>query len=163
MRIWFDTEFIDDGKTVELLSIGMVREDGSTYYAEPAETDRSRGCEWVQKNVIPPLTGPVMPRADIAYDILEFSGHNPEFWAYFASYDWVALCQLYGRMMDLPRHWPMMPMDVQQLRVLMGVAQLPKQESTAHNALNDAIWTRQAWQFLINSSSDPANPLLTKD
>ena len=39
MRICFDTEFIEDGRTIDLLSIGLVREDGATYYAEPAEAD----------------------------------------------------------------------------------------------------------------------------
>lgn len=29
MRIWFDTEFIEDGKTIDLISIGLVREDGA--------------------------------------------------------------------------------------------------------------------------------------
>lgn len=29
MKIWFDTEFIEDGKTIDLISIGMVREDAA--------------------------------------------------------------------------------------------------------------------------------------
>ena len=44
MRIWFDTEFIEDGRTIDLLSIGMVRDDGLEYYAEPQEAARERGC-----------------------------------------------------------------------------------------------------------------------
>ena len=55
MRIWFDTEFIEDGRTVDLLSIGMVREDGATYYAEPAETDRDRADKVYEG--VEPLTG----------------------------------------------------------------------------------------------------------
>lgn len=34
MRIWFDTEFIEDGKTIDLISIGLVRDDGSELYHE---------------------------------------------------------------------------------------------------------------------------------
>ena len=52
MRFWFDTEFIEDGKTIDLLSIGIVAEDGSTFYAESTDADLSRGSEWVQHNVI---------------------------------------------------------------------------------------------------------------
>ena len=26
LKIWFDTEFIEDGKTIDLISIGMVSE-----------------------------------------------------------------------------------------------------------------------------------------
>ena len=37
MKIFFDTEFIEDGKTIDLISIGMVREDGETYYASSPE------------------------------------------------------------------------------------------------------------------------------
>lgn len=34
MKYWFDTEFIEDGKTIDLLSIGIVSEEGHTLYAE---------------------------------------------------------------------------------------------------------------------------------
>lgn len=148
MRVWFDTEFIEDGKTIELLSIGMVREDGTTYYAEPAETDRSRADDWIKANVLPHMGGPVKPRAQIAEEIVAFVGDKPEFWAYYAGYDWVALCQLYGRMIDLPSGWPMFCRDLQQIRAERGVKELPPQDSTEHNALADAIWTKTAHEFL---------------
>lgn len=32
MNIYYDTEFIENGTTIELLSIGMVRENGQEYY-----------------------------------------------------------------------------------------------------------------------------------
>lgn len=149
MRIWFDTEFIEDGKTIDLLSIGMVREDGVTYYAEPLEADRSRADEWVQENVLPYLSGPVKPKVTIAKEILDFAGDAPEFWAYYASYDWVALCQLYGRMIDLPPNWPMFCRDLQQLRIDAGIDNLPEMSGQEHNALDDAIWTKQTYEFLL--------------
>lgn len=104
MKIYFDTEFMEDGVTIELLSIGLVREDGQTYYAEPAEADRSKANPWVKENVLPYLTGPVKPRSVIAEEIREFVGPRPEFWTWYGSYDWVDLCQLYGRMVDLQHH-----------------------------------------------------------
>jgi hypothetical protein len=33
VKIYYDTEFLDDGRLVRLISIGMIREDGKTYYA----------------------------------------------------------------------------------------------------------------------------------
>lgn len=152
MRIWFDTEFIEDGHTIELLSIGMVREsDNVGYYAEPAETDRSLANPWVVENVIPRLTGPVVPRQEIARAIVGFAGPTPEFWAYFCSYDWVALCQLFGTMMDLPKGWPMWCRDLKQLvteqygnRDLHALVP----QTDEHNALADALWTRAAWHAL---------------
>jgi hypothetical protein len=105
-RLWFDTEFIDDGRTVSLLSIGVVRDDGSVYYAEPAEADRSAANPWVRAHVLPLLTGPVLPRAEIAKQVREFAGSSPEWWASFGAYDWVLLCQLYGPLEDHPPGWP---------------------------------------------------------
>lgn len=138
MRIYFDTEFIEDGRTIDLLSIGLVREDGKTYYAEPAETDRNRASEWVAENVLPNLTGPVKPRAAIAQEIVEFVGDAPEFWAWYADYDWVALCQLFGTMMDLPSGWPMYCRDFKQVADERGLQ--VSQDDSDHNALGDALW-----------------------
>ena len=144
MRIFFDCEFIEDGRTIELLSIGIVREDGATYYAEVAETDRSRACDWVKANVIPNLTGPVLTRAQIAQDIVTFAGETPEWWAYYADYDWVALCQIYGRMIDLPDGWPMYCRDLRQHLDENGFAHISQPDSN-HNALDDAKWVRTTW------------------
>ncbi len=161
-RIWFDTEFIEDGRTIDLLSIGLVREDGETFYAEPQETDHTRASDWVITNVLPHLHGPLMPRAELMYQLREFCGPRPEFWAYYADYDWVALCQLFGRMIDLPRGWPMYCRDVKQLCDSLGNPRLPKQSSAEHNALNDAIWTRAAWQFLHNSAARVPAPFVAE-
>lgn len=149
MRIWFDTEFIEDGKTIDLISIGMVREDGAIYYAEAAECNRSRASQWVVDNVFPHLDqSMVKPRARIAADLIAFAGGAPQFWAYYADYDWVALCQLFGTMMDLPKGWPMYCRDVKQLCDELGNPPLPKQATNEHNALDDARWTKGAWEFL---------------
>lgn len=139
MRVWFDTEFIEDGRTIDLLSIGMVREDGATYYAEPAETNRSRASEWVRANVLPHLGGPILPRKQIAANIAAFVGDEPEFWAYYADYDWVALCQLYGTMMDLPRGWPRYCRDFKQWLDEHGNPRMCEHRGVAHNALDDAL------------------------
>ncbi len=41
---------------------------------------------------------------------------EPEFWAYYADYDWVVFCQLFGTMMDLPKGFPMYCLDLKQLQ-----------------------------------------------
>jgi hypothetical protein len=144
MRIFFDTEFIEDGRTIDLLSIGMVREDGATYYAEPAETDRSRASDWVHQNVMPNLTGPVKWSDTIALEIYEFAGLVPEFWAWYADYDWVALCQLFGPMIKLPHGWPMYCRDYKQVADERGLAL--SQPDSNHNALDDAKWLASVWR-----------------
>jgi hypothetical protein len=145
MRIFYDTEFIDCPKRqiIELISIGMIREDGTEYYAEVDGVDWGYAVDWVLKNVKPHLEGPSKPRQQIAREIQEFVGPNPEFWGYYAAYDWVALCQLYGRMLDTPDTWPNFTHDVQALRHMLGITWRPEQKSTAHHALNDARWTKE--------------------
>jgi hypothetical protein len=150
MRIWFDTEFIEDGQTIDLMSIGLVRADGQTYYAEPEECDLSRAVPWVKENVIPKLTGPRYPRAVIRDEIVAFCGDEPEFWAYYADYDWVSLCQLFGTMMELPKGWPMMCFDLKQLAVSRGNPQLlGRLDEDEHHALNDALWVKHAFEELV--------------
>lgn len=146
MRIFFDTEFIEDGRTIELLSIGLVRDDGALWYGEPAETDRSRANDWVRANVLPHLSGPVLPRSEIAKSIVNFCGDKPELWAYYADYDWVALCQLFGTMMDLPKGWPMYCRDFKQWLDENGNPTLSKHRGVEHNALDDALWLKRCFE-----------------
>jgi len=148
MKYWFDTEFVEDGRTIDLMSIGVVAEDGREYYAEIEECDLSRADDWVKANVIVHLTGEKKPRAVVRDELLAFMGKKPEIWAYYADYDWIALCQLFGRMIDLPDGWPMFCRDLKQLA---GDTPLIKQEGTEHHALADARWTREAWLALNGS------------
>jgi hypothetical protein len=144
-----DTEFYEDGKTIDLISIGLVHEDGSELYLESAEADLERAAAdpWMAKNVLPHLTGERVTRAQIREEILRFVGPSPEFWAYYADYDWVVLCQLFGRMVDLPQGWPMFCMDLKQEATRLGVP-LPPAPAGEHNALEDARWVRLAYQEL---------------
>jgi hypothetical protein len=143
MRVFFDTEFIEDGKTIDLISIGAVREDGRMFYAENSECDRSRASEWVRVNVLSKLSAgqSLMTRSDIASAFVEFAGEKPEFWAYYADYDWVALCQLFGTMMDLPKGWPKICYDLRQWLDMNGYKNVKQPDAAdAHSALADAIW-----------------------
>src|SRR5690349_5632203 len=58
MRIYFDTEFIDTGDRIHLLSIGMVREDGKEYYAVNQNLNlmfEASYDPWLTKNVLSSL------------------------------------------------------------------------------------------------------------
>lgn len=157
-RIWFDTEFIEDGHTIDLISIGMVREDGHYLYLENNECDVKRASDWVRFNVFPRLEGGIaeMSRTEIAIAVHRFAGEKPEFWGYYADYDWVALCQLYGTMMALPKGWPMFCLDIKQECMRLGNPRLPEQGKGEHNALADARWNKSAWEFLRATPSTPA-------
>jgi len=50
----YDTEFLEDGHTIDLISIGIVCEDGREYYAinADADWDRIREDYWLMENVV---------------------------------------------------------------------------------------------------------------
>lgn len=156
MTRWFlDTEFNEDGRTIDLISIGLVSENGLVDRLWcSSEFDEDACNDWVKAKVLPHLPPPAarVPRAQIAEELrtLVLDGTKPEFWAYFADYDWVALCQLYGRMVDLPDGFPFYCRDVKQLMSELGVSkeQLPAQSGAEHDALSDARWAREAWLAL---------------
>lgn len=150
LRLFMDTEFIETDKSIDLLSIGIVTEDGREYYAEMAEADWGRASPWVQQNVLPHL-GKVQPLRDeqIRADIMALIGdRRPIFVGYYPSYDWVAWCQLWGTMMQLPDGWPRYILCVKQYAVHLGNPPLPFNKTVQHHALNDARWTYEAWQHL---------------
>jgi hypothetical protein len=153
VRIWFDTEFIEDGKTIDLLSIGLVREDDKRLYMENGEADFRKASPWVRQNVFPYLMGgsSAYTRPEIAKEIREFAGNSPEFWADFCAYDWVAICQLYGTMMQLPEGWPMFCLDVRQLIHAAGGdrVKLPLFAGQAHYAMADALYCKRIWEYVV--------------
>ena len=156
MKYFIDTEFIESGPAFPLilLSIGIVAEDGREFYTANADAPLELANDWVKKNVIPHL-GFSIAIKDIRQAVLNFIGsEKPEFWGYYADYDWVVFCQLFGTMMDLPKGWPMYCRDIKQLCDSLGNPKLPKQLSTEHNALNDAQWNRQAYDFLMEPGKE---------
>lgn len=54
---FYDTEFLEDGKTIELISIGIVSGDGREYYAVNSEMplDRIKEDDWMVRNVLSSL------------------------------------------------------------------------------------------------------------
>ncbi len=140
-----------------------MAEDGREYYAQNLDCDLTRANQWVRFNVIPHLTPFSTDDLDesrrvwryswqIAADIRAFVDPDtygkPQFWGYFADYDWVVLCQLFGTMTDLPKGWPMYCRDIKQWCDELGNPKLPEQDKGKHHALADARWNRRAWEFL---------------
>jgi hypothetical protein len=173
MRYFLDTEFIEDGKTIDLVSIGIVAEDGREYYALNYDCDWSKASKWVKDNVLTHLPQKPLPcfyvtvedfkksvvgqqgwrnKSTIALEVELFVGadNKPEFWAYYADYDWVVFCQLFGKMMDLPKGFPMYCRDIKQECDRLGNPKLPEQGKGEHDALQDAQWNKLVWEFLRN-------------
>lgn len=61
MDLFYDLEFLEDGRHIELISIGMVCDDGREYYAVNSEApwEKIRENDWLIRNVLPslPITG----------------------------------------------------------------------------------------------------------
>lgn len=157
MKFFLDTEFSEMGPyhPIRLISIGIVAEDGREFYAEHEHRDFLECNDWVKANVLPHLVGPPLPLSSIRDQIQSFVGDDkPEFWGYYADYDWVVFAQIFGTMMHLPKSWPMYCRDLKQWCDQLGNPSLPAQGSTEHNALNDARWNKAVYAFLVGSS-DP--------
>lgn len=252
MKYFFDTEFHERIKKpwfgkkyhlMELISIGIIDEDGRTYYAVSSDFDLKAAWknDWLRENVLRSIyrelrdiqnENPVermlygnlwegfsykslkvliswhgKKNDQIAAEIFDFvnpdlgfnsSGYNnsefrdpnhpmslhftkhnvidikehfyaqPEFYAYYADYDWVLLCSLFGSMMQLPPGFPMYCKDLKQykddaaenvvyhyeaktklakLTVLEAQKEYPLNEAE-HNALADAKWNYDLYTFL---------------
>jgi hypothetical protein len=162
VRIFYDTEFIEDGNTIALISIGMVAEDGRELYLVNRDmpTRRIRRHPWLMANVVPhlpkghgdarlsmpkralfhpqdPIVRPVARIADRVRDFITATP-DPQLWAWYGAYDHVVLCQLWGPMIALPDGVPMFTNDLKQEAVRLGNPALPEQAAGEHNALADA-------------------------
>lgn len=204
MKIFYDTEFLEDGKTILPISLGMVREDGETLYAvndqllrPPTKLSvppdypyaRVAANDWLMRNVVPHLplksrdgrelthktqspTGAaffsldpehpaVLPKRLIRAQVREFvlGVDEPELWSWYASYDHLVLCQLFGKMIDLPEGFPMHTNDVMTLATLAGGRQTdePQQQGNTHDALADAWHHMHLWMFYTQRLAEQAS------
>lgn len=115
-----------------------------------------------------------LPNEVIGKQVKEFCTKNgsPVFYADYCNYDWVVLCWLYGKMIDLPSEFPYYCNDLQQifntkideylanskkknietareeyLRSLKDLASYPR-NNMEHNALSDARYDKELHKFL---------------
>lgn len=246
MKYYLDTEFLEGTQkekfpislfrkntppTIDLISIGIVAEDSSEYYAVSKDFNlkeawnrydwkhdlgsEPRKVYWIRENVLKPIfddlnTDHAYPfehkflkrliskhgktNKEIADEIVSFTTKavfkeskcgkylmgsdsydkttkgnfewdKPEFYAYYADYDWVVFCWVFGKMMDLPKGFPKYCRDLKQmfdeiqteiknnvpdeflcvdLKVHPGY---PKQENE-HSAIHDARWNKKLHEFL---------------
>lgn len=170
-RFFYDTEFYEDGRTVDLLSLGMVNDtDRTERYWINYDFDFAKvpAGHWIEANVYPHL--PVRRGGhgrwtwDLVHPDAVYLRSRPaiagelrayitsygvkrdfhELWAWYGAYDHVALCQCFGRMLDLPESIPMFTCDLKQL---VAGYPLPEQKTGEHHALADARWVRDAWRY----------------
>lgn len=222
MKYFIDQEFIEgfrnptfgrDHHFIDMISIGIVAEDGREYSALSSEYNFKEASPWVVANVLTPLYistvhGDNRNHYDVSNfhkhygltnkqiknqveefivrfhsgdnilrEVLDSNGNPITFYGYYADYDWVLFCSLFGTMMDLPNGFPMYCRDLKQMldeynekewypgslrymegsgvNITLGLAleklkaldDYPK-ETNEHNALADAKWNKQLYEFL---------------
>ena len=159
-RYFYDCEFIEDGRTVDLVSMGVVDEHGREFYAVSTEFDGSKAVPWVRRHVLERLPSPADPawrsREQIRDDLYEFlvdpirnrPTEQMELWAWYAAYDHVCLAQLWGPMPALPKEIPRFTKDLRQLWDDRGRPPLPDAGAARHDALVDARHNLARWRAM---------------
>jgi len=220
MKYFLDTEFIEGTQsalfsytkpTIDLISIGIVAEDGREYYAISKDFNLKEAWNryqytsfgnnhkvkeyWIRDNVFLPiyldkihgdirnhvpfsystmkgiLKGFGKTNKQIAKEIKDYVYYKseehklacclafdnivkPQFYGYYSAYDWVAFCWLFGKMIDLPKGFPMFAFDIQQrieeykIDKELLLKEVP--QINCHNALQDAIWNKNAYTWIQN-------------
>ena len=184
MKYFIDTEFKEQPNTIDLISIGIVCEDGSELYAINKDVNLKSVWkdEWLKDNVLlqiykDKIHGDMRNRfrftyrtmkmifresgrtiSEIRYDILGFMNYmmnQPiEFYGYYADYDWVVFCWIFGRMIDLPDGMPMYCRDLKQMMDDKGLDKEWKRKNCPntegeHNALVDAKWNLRLFNQMV--------------
>lgn len=164
MRYFMDTEFVELGSTkpLQLLSVAIVSEhDGREFYAQNVRCYPD--SDFVREHVWPHLDNlrwwherdgdsvPWWEPEGITAGIREWLSHDPapEFWGYYADYDWVVLCQLFGDMSALPQGWPFYCRDLRQSLDAFGLTDVRQPDDAPHHALSDARWIRDTFATWI--------------
>lgn len=177
MDYFYDFEFLDNGRTIQPISVGVVADSGTEYYAvfKDAPWGLIYRHEWLMANVVPHLpqlsgwstprvnlSDPVcQPGAVIAHELSNFFQSNMDddgihLYGWYSAYDHVCLAQLWGPMINLPDFMPMYTRDLKQdydrLRVtgvLTDGDVKPEPVGVEHNALADARWNRTMRDWLV--------------
>lgn len=77
-----------------------------------------------------------------------------EFYGYYADYDHIVLCWLFGRMIDMPKGFPYLTLDIKQMMIERKLTDEWKIENCPdpvdeHNALADALWNKSLYEKVI--------------
>jgi hypothetical protein len=166
MKYFIDTEFNAPGagQPIELISIAIVAEDGRELYEVNHSLFLFLGKEnatpFVQEHVLPHIDWSLaQPLYIIRQQVREFidaGSTYPEFWGYYASYDYVVLSQLMGSMDQWPNGWPYYIHDLRQSLDERGLQHVHQEGDVAHIALDDARWVRDTYdQFIRENDNAP--------
>lgn len=147
-RLFFDTEFTDLKQDCELISIGVVADNGTpgddrpAFYAESIDFGEDKCSEFVKDHILPNLVlKDVSPKVikhnqsvamsgteeDIALQLDAWmrqfieDGEQLEIWSDCLAYDWVLFRQLFESMGGVPSYVYYIPFDISTVMKVQGV------------------------------------------
>ena len=161
MKIFFDTEFTGLHAKTTLMSIGLVDENGRTFYAELDDYDKTQVDDWLEDNVVSNFTGEnTMNMKQLKSALTEWlvAYDSVEIWSDCLAYDWVLFNSIFGTAFDIPKNVYYIPFDICTIMKLKGVDPDINREEYAfggvpevaekHNALWDAKVIRACYENL---------------
>ena len=159
-KVFFDTEFTGLHQDTTLMSIGLVDEDGRTFYCELVDYDPSQVDGWIKDNVVANFTGENVGNMTYLKDSLTewLSAYDSvEIWSDCLAYDWVLFNQIWGHAFDIPKNVYYIPFDICTLMKIKGVdPDINREEfamvikkSAKHNALHDAAVIKACYERLM--------------
>ena len=179
MKYALDTKFMDNGHTIELLSIGLVCEDGREFYAQNRNANYAKASPWVQTHVLPGLAHrdckPMGRKGSIGRMEPHCRKHNcpwayhdqigpailswmadplPTFITYYGACDWVVFCRLFNARVQRPQGWPKYAHDLRSVLDMQGLAYITQPDNMPPHGLSDARWIMETWQrysFMLTS------------
>ena len=123
MFMFFDTEFSGLHKDTTLISLGIVTEDGNTFYAEFNDYNKEQCDNWIQENVINNLYGQEKINSlrktefnayvygnkqqvteELKLWLQQYKDENIQFVSDVSHYDFILLIDLFGGAFDLPKN-----------------------------------------------------------
>jgi len=158
MRIYFDTEFTGLHKETTLMSIGLVDENGRTYYAELSDYNRSQVDGWIEDNVVSNFDNQlVRTKPTLKLDLQEWLSvyDSVEMWSDCLAYDWVLFNDIFGGAFDIPANVYYIPFDICTMFKLKGIdPDISREEysgidGSKHNALHDAKAIKACYEKLL--------------
>lgn len=142
MEVFIDTEFTGLVPGTELISIGMVAEDGRTFYAEFNDFDRGKIDSWLQENVIDNLifnnefhlktypngsmelcndSSEISKAMTAWFQSLAVNGDKIEIWSNCLAYDWVLFTSLFEGAFSVPSCVYYIPFDICTVFKMKGI------------------------------------------
>ncbi|MEA5260325.1 3'-5' exoribonuclease [Arcicella aquatica] len=136
--LFLDTEFTGLHQQSSLISIALVLDNQTYFYAELTDYDTGQISDWIQKNVIDNLLfaekeefisisgGKVRikgTRQQLQRGLEEWFSQLPnvEIWADVLAYDWVLFCSIFGDAFQIPKNIFYIPFDMATALKIKGI------------------------------------------